>query len=210
MNEEHAELCSSPEWEAYLHDDVLPPFISLVDLGDHLLEIGPGPGASAAWLRQHVKRLTVLEIDEAAAKKLSSRFADTNVSVINGDASAMSFPDESFDSVGCFTMLHHVPTKRLQYRILAEAFRVLRPGGSLIGSDSLASNDLHDFHAGDTYNPLDPATLLVRLQTAGFDHVNLDVADILRFVARKSDGAESCSTPDQNSSTGDEEKEIRP
>ena len=54
-------------------------------------------------------------------------------------------------------MLHHVPTLALQNKILAEAFRVLRPGGVLIGSDSLPSNDLHHFHDDDTYNPVEPA-----------------------------------------------------
>lgn len=54
-------------------------------------------------------------------------------------------------------MLHHVPTVALQNRLLAEVLRVLRPGGVLIGSDSLASNDLHLFHDGDTYNPVEPA-----------------------------------------------------
>ena len=70
-------------------------------------------------------------------------------------------------------MLHHVPTLELQqHLILPRRFRVLRPGGVLIGSDSLASNDLHHFHADDTYNPIEPAVLLVRLQSLGFrpDH----------------------------------------
>ena len=76
-----------------------------------------------------------------------------------GDATGMTFGDASFDSVATFTMLHHVPTAAAQDRILAEALRVLRPGGVLFGSDSLASNDLHEFHAGDTYNPVEPAAL---------------------------------------------------
>ena len=91
---------------------------------------------------------------------------------MTGDATALGYPDASFDSVGMFTMLHHVPTRALQDRILAEALRVLRPGGTLIGSDSLPSDGLHQFHEGDTYNPVEPAALLTRLQTIGFadDH----------------------------------------
>ena len=98
-----------------------------------------------------MKRLTVLEIDEAAAGKLAERYAGSNVEVVIGDATKLSYPDGSFDSVGCFTMLHHVPTAALQNKILAEALRVLRPGGALIASDSLASDGLHHFHEGDTY-----------------------------------------------------------
>ena len=54
-------------------------------------------------------------------------------------------------------MLHHVPTAALQNKILAEAHRMLKPGGVFIASDSLASNDLHHFHVDDTYNPIEPA-----------------------------------------------------
>jgi SAM-dependent methyltransferase len=87
--------------------------------------------------------------------------------------------------VGSFTMLHHVPTTARQNQILAEALRVLRPGGVLVGSDSLPSNGLHRFHEGDTCHPAEPAALLVRLQTLGFAAVMVAVDDGLRFTARK-------------------------
>jgi SAM-dependent methyltransferase len=92
---------------------------------------------------------------------------------------------EPFDSVGSFTMLHHVPTLALQNKILAEAFRVLRPGGVLVCSDSLASNDLHHFHEGDTYNPVEPTSVLGRLQTLGFEKITVIVDESLKFVAHK-------------------------
>ncbi len=192
MNEEHATLCSSTEWATYLRDEVLPAISSIVDDGGHMLEIGPGPGAATEWLRSRVQHLTVVEIDEAAAERLRSRFADGDVDVTSGDATDLPFPDEAFDAVGSFTMLHHVPTRSMQNRILAEAFRVLRPRGVLIGSDSLASVDLHHFHAGDVYHPVDPASLLTRLQTVGFERINIDVADVLRFVAYKASDAKPC------------------
>jgi ubiquinone/menaquinone biosynthesis C-methylase UbiE len=185
VNENHAIVCPSPEWAAYLQDEVLPSLTEHVDLGDDMLEIGPGPGAATEWLRHRVRRLTALEVDEAAAAKLADRYAGRNVEVVTGSAAEMSCPDESFDSVGCFTMLHHVPTVALQNKIFAEAFRVLRPGGVLVGSDSLASDDLHHFHSGDTYNPIDPASLLGRLQTLGFDKITVMMDGIVKFVARK-------------------------
>jgi len=62
---------------------------------------------------------------------------------------------------------------------------VLRPGGTLIATDSLASDALHHFHEGDTYNPVEPGTLFTRLQTIGFDHISVTVDQGLRFTARK-------------------------
>src|SRR3954449_9715045 len=83
------------------------------------------------------------------------------------------------------TILHHLPTQAQQFATVAEAFRLLRPGGVLLGADSLASQELHAFHEGDTYNPIDPARLLVFLQAAGFTHVTLAVDRGLRFTGHK-------------------------
>jgi ubiquinone/menaquinone biosynthesis C-methylase UbiE len=185
VNENHANLLGTPEWAAHLHDDILPVVTSGVDLGENMLEIGPGPGAATEWLRHHVRRLIAVELDADAADALRERFAHTNVSVVVGDATALDYPDGSFDSVGMFTMLHHVPTPALQNALLAEALRVLRPGGTLVGSDSLASDGLHHFHAGDTYNPVEPAALLTRLQTLGFGPITITVGDTLLFRAGK-------------------------
>jgi hypothetical protein len=43
----------------------------------------------------------------------------------------------------------------------------------LVLSDSLGSDDLRAFHAGDTYNPVDPGTLPDRLDAAGFDGIDV-------------------------------------
>jgi ubiquinone/menaquinone biosynthesis C-methylase UbiE len=185
MNENHASVCTSPEWARYIQTEILPALTRDIDLGNQMLEIGPGPGAATEWLRGRVGKLTAIEVDEAAAALLAARYAGTNVEVVTGSGTDLSYPDASYDCVGCFTMLHHVPTLAMQNQILAEAFRVLRPGGVLIGSDSLASNELHHFHADDTYNPMDPASVLGRLQTLGFAAITVMVADALQFVAVK-------------------------
>ena len=185
MNPDHEKLCGSPEWAADLQAQVLPVVTAGVSLGKDMLEIGPGPGAATAWLLERVAHLTVLEADEAAARRLAARYPDSNVTVDIGDAVQMPYDDESFDSVGSFTMLHHVPTAAAQYQILGEALRVLRPGGWLAGSDSLASNDLHSFHHDDTYNPAEPSTLLVWLRALGFTPITITVGDELMFTACK-------------------------
>ncbi len=175
MNENHSKLCPSPEWAEYLHTDVLPQLCGGRDLGPAMLEIGPGPGAATEWLRHRVTSLTAIEIDAEAARLLAERFADTNVDVRCNDATRLPFDEGAFDSVASFTMLHHIPTLAGQNRVLAEALRVLRPGGCLVASDSTPSSDLHGFHIDDTYNPVDPASLITRLQTIGFDTMTVSV-----------------------------------
>jgi SAM-dependent methyltransferase len=177
MNSNHARLCPSPEWAEHIQNEILPEVTRGIDLGQDMLEIGPGPGAATEWLRQRVRDLTVVELDDEAA--------GTNVRVVIGSAAELGYPDESFDSVGTFTMLHHIPTLALQNKVLSEAFRVLRPGGALVGSDSLPSNDLHHFHVDDTYSPLEPAALLTRLQTIGFARITITVDWSVKFVATK-------------------------
>ena len=185
VNKRHAELLGTAEWAAFLHEEILSVITQGVDLGDDLLEIGPGPGAATEWLRHRVRRLVAVELEPEAADLLGARFAGTNVEAVAGDATALAYPDGSFDTVGMFTMLHHVPTRGLQDAILAGALRALRPGGTLIGSDSLASDRLHRFHEGDTYNPVEPAAFLTRLQTIGFGEITLMVGERLLFRARK-------------------------
>jgi ubiquinone/menaquinone biosynthesis C-methylase UbiE len=192
MNENHAKLMPSPEWAAYIQDEVLPRATAGVSLGPDLLELGPGPGAATDWLRHRVRQLVAVEAEPPAAARLAKRFARTNVEVVTGDAAALDYPDASFDTVAAFTMLHHVPTRAQQDKVLAEAFRVLRPSGTFLGSDSLASDGLHQFHEGDTYNPVEPAAFLIRLQTTGFAAITLAVADDLIFTAVKQGAEHDC------------------
>jgi len=130
--------------------------------------------------------LVAVEHDEAGARRLLERYRDTNVEVIHGDATELTFGDESFDSAASLTMLHHVPTVALQNQLLRQLWRVLRFGGVLIGSDSLPSDGLHRFHENDVYNPLEPGTMYSRLQTIGFDRITIRVDGSLMFVAHKS------------------------
>src|SRR5277367_2756059 len=123
VNENHAQLCPSPEWAAYLQEDVLPYLLSHTSLGDVMLELGPGPGAATEWLRHRVQRLVAVESGTRAARLLFERYANTNVDVVEGDAQHLKFPDGSFDSVGSFTMLHHVASFSGQQALIQEAFR---------------------------------------------------------------------------------------
>ncbi len=173
MNEAH-EHCGSDEWRAMIRDVILPWAMGEVDLGDDVLEVGPGYGATTDVLCRSAARLTSVEIDGELATMLTERFASVPaVEIVHGDATALDYPDGSFSGAACFTMLHHVPTDALQDRLFVEVARVLRPGAALVASDSLASDELEAHHEGDTYNPVDPETLAARLRAAGFGDVDV-------------------------------------
>ena len=178
MNEKHLEFCASPVWAEILEREVLPWAVGERDLGDDVLEVGAGPGLTTDVLRRRVGRLTAVELDPDLARALAGRLADTNVTVVEGDATALPLPADRFSAATTFNMLHHVPSAELQDRVLAELCRVLRPGGLVIGTDGVASGTLDEFHEGDVYVPCDPATMPARLGAAGFVDVHVDVADV--------------------------------
>lgn len=185
MNEVHLQLLASPEWAAYLRDELLPWVLGGVELGDHVLEVGPGPGLTTDVLRQRVPRLTAVELDPHLAEPLADRLAGTNVEVTCVDATRLDAPDDSYSAAVCFTMLHHVPTSELQDRLFAEMARVVQPSGVFAGSDSAPSDDLRAFHEDDVYNPIDPKELPDRLTAVGFTDVEVEARDGgYRFRAR--------------------------
>lgn len=176
MNRFHRWYCSSDRWRTTLHDKVLPWALKDVDLGDDVLEVGPGPGLTTDVLRTRTAKLTCLEVDPAAAKSLQQRIDDNTVTVVEGDGAAMPFEDGRFTSAVCFTMLHHVPTPDLQDKLLAEVHRVLKPGATFAGSDSTASLLFKLAHLSDTMVLVDPAGFKDRLAKAGFDDVKVQAA----------------------------------
>lgn len=168
MNVYHRRFCGSPGWGQTLSETVIPWVLRAYSLGQDVLEIGPGPGKATDVLRHKFERLTCLEIDEKLAGDLAERMAGTNVTVRQGDATAMPFADASFSGAISMTMLHHVPSKQLQDRLLAEVFRVLRPGGVFVGSDSTISLRFRLVHLFDTMVVVPPKEFEERLRRAGF------------------------------------------
>jgi SAM-dependent methyltransferase len=186
MNEWHLRYLASAEWRQRIEHDLLPWTLEHVELGDHLVEVGPGPGLTTDVLRHRVDHLTAVEVDDDLARSLADRLVDANVSVVHADAADTGLADASCSAAACFTMLHHVPTAEHQDRIFAEVCRVLRGGGVFVGVDSLDSEALRAGHVDDVFNPVDPATLGDRLRAAGFAEVAVEPRELqVRFLASK-------------------------
>lgn len=171
MNRYHRYYCGSAKWAKRLDESVVPWVLRDYDLGPDVLEIGPGPGLVTDILRQRLPALTAIEIDGRLAASLAARMQGTNVTVVHGDGAAMPFEDGRFSSALSMAMLHHVPSAELQDRLLAETFRVLKPGASFVGMDSTVSLRFRLYHLFDTMVLADPNTFAARLERAGFADV---------------------------------------
>lgn len=128
-------FCKSAPWQAFARRAVLPWALDGGRLTGDVLEIGAGGGAMADGMaRAHPGvRLTVTDIDDAMVASAKRRLrAYPNAKVEQADVTALPFPDGSFDAVTSYLMLHHVIAWQ---EALAEAARVLRPGGVLLGYD---------------------------------------------------------------------------
>jgi SAM-dependent methyltransferase len=185
VNRAHHWYCSREAWKRHVRRDLVPAAVGGLDLGEDVLEVGPGFGPATEALAGQVPRLTALEIDPVLASDLQERLGD-RVDVREGDGTRLPFADGSFSAAVCFTMLHHVPAPSLQDRLFAEVRRVLRPGGVFAGTDSTGRPRLGFalLHLGDTKTLIDPAALPGRLEAAGFDEARVDWGTkALRFRA---------------------------
>ncbi len=186
MNRIHHWICSSNRWKRTLATEVFPRVFDGVEVGKNVLEVGPGPGLTTELLRLRCERLTCLELDPVFASPLRQRLQNTNVTVVDGDATDMPFGDREFTAAVSLTMLHHVPTPALQDRVFSEVHRVLQPGAVFVGMDAVDTWSLRVMHWGDTLVPIDPAHLEPRLRRAGFEDVIVEAEKrAFRFSARR-------------------------
>ena len=186
LNKAHLEFLASPVWAEMLRSDLLPWLTRVADLGDCVLEVGPGPGLTTDLLRERTPVVIAIEADPHLAASLAARLSGTNVTVIHGDATKSRLESNRFSAVTCFGVIHHMPSAELQDRLFAEVHRVLRPEGMFVATDSLDLEAIRRFHVDDVFVPLDPETLDVRLRAAGLGSVVVEAtAYELRFTARK-------------------------
>ncbi len=91
------------------------------------LDVGCGDGRTAGvWAREHGRRYLGVDVSSEAVKAAQAIGLDARKT---DDATALPFPDNSFDVVTCIEVIEHLFLPR---EAVAEMRRVLRPGGRLI------------------------------------------------------------------------------
>ena len=107
-----------------------PAFVDFVGLaaGDHILDVGCGTGSLTFELAKHADLREIQAIDYSAtfveaAQRLNT---DPRVTITQADATALPFPNETFDRAMALLVLHFVPEAG---RAIGEMRRVVRAGG---------------------------------------------------------------------------------
>lgn len=111
------------------------PFDALIDFDSlkdkDVLEIGVGNGSHAQLLAAHAMSFAGIDLTEYAVKSTAERMRVFGLAGIvrRMDAEQMRFPDNSFDFIWSWGVIHHSANTR---KVLEEMRRVLKPGGEAI------------------------------------------------------------------------------
>jgi SAM-dependent methyltransferase len=110
--------------------------------GQRVLEYGCGEGWITRDLAEAGARVSAFDISAEAVKETSrvldaANFADRCDVRVMG-AESLDYPDESFDVVFGFAIIHHLDLELA----LPEAYRVLKPGGRALFAEPLGTNPL--------------------------------------------------------------------
>lgn len=120
-------------WNEPLHGSG-GPFSNLFDYDSYrdkqVLEIGCGMGCMAMNWAQHGARVTAVDLNPVAVQQTRRRFELFELSgdIREADAARLPFPDQSFDFVYSWGVLHHSPGLKAS---IAELHRVMKPGARI-------------------------------------------------------------------------------
>lgn len=106
-----------------------------------VLDVATGAGHTALAFAPLVSKVTASDITDqmlAEAKRLAGERGLGNVKTARAKAEDLPFPDMSFDLVTCRLAAHHFDKPRA---FVAEAFRVLLPGGILALVDNISPDE---------------------------------------------------------------------
>lgn len=112
----------------------------LKDPQARVLDYGCGYGRTLADLSQAGFQ-NLVGVDFSEAMLARARAALPRPELVRTDGRSLPFKNDSFDSVLLFAVLTCIPDGNEQRLLMAEAARVLRPGGLLYLSDVLVNND---------------------------------------------------------------------
>ncbi len=101
-----------------------------IERDDHVLDIGAGNGRFFPLVHERHAQYTGVDYAEGLVKEAKKKFPDGNFQI--ADATALPFPESTFDIAYSFAVIHHIPSRELRNEFVKEARRVIHPRGKLI------------------------------------------------------------------------------
>jgi ubiquinone/menaquinone biosynthesis C-methylase UbiE len=132
-------------------------FARHVAAGKTVLDVATGDGYGAALLSSIAEFVCGVDIDQPSVRDASAKYSrSTNLAFVQADASALPFPDGTFDLIVSFETIEHIDAPA-QARMLKEFHRLLVPEGLLLISSpnktvySDAREFVNEFHVHELY-----------------------------------------------------------
>lgn len=118
--------------------------------GKRVLEIGFGEGFGAAYLAEAAAEVIGIDAAPGNIPRAQAKYARGNLQFLQMEGARLDFPDQSFDVVGSFQVIEHIPEPQLP-DYLTEIRRVMR----LDGVCCLSTLNLeHNMKPGKPYQKL--------------------------------------------------------
>ena len=161
-----------------------PTALAQIALGETVLDLGSGGGIDVLLSAQRVgptgKVYGLDMTDEmlALARANQAKAGVTNVEFLKGDIEHIPLPDNSVDLIISNCVINLSPDKD---RVLAEAFRVLKPRGRMAVSDIVVRGEIPpeiqrniELWAGCVAGALEEREYIAKLKRAGFEHISIE------------------------------------
>jgi acetyltransferase-like isoleucine patch superfamily enzyme len=152
--------------------------IQHIDPGDYVLDVGCGEGFITSMIAERCKRIIGVDYSENAVN--TARNNSPTLEYAHMSATDLPFDDGTFDKVTCLELIEHVTILQAR-RAIDEIYRILKPGGSIIGSTPIRMTETSSpscYSHIHEYSETELSELLIR-----FQHV--DIIDGNYFIGRK-------------------------
>ena len=146
--------------------------------GATVLDVGTGTGVFIPFLLSkigHRGQIVALDVAEEMLRRARAKGFNGMVAYLNADVVNMPLPDETFDSVVCYSSFPHFQDKP---KALAEIYRVTRSGGYLFICHTSSRDAVNEIHSSipEVENDLIPDAdeMQIMLAKAGFTDIRIE------------------------------------